>query len=81
MPEVEPPYMRVLSLSVTAGVSCVLVLMMFLLEAAGASPAWFWTCMSGFVLTFLIQAGGSILRRRLLEDDFRRALWRSGARG
>lgn len=80
VPEVEPPYMRMLSLSVTAGVSCVLVLMMFLLEAAGASPAWFWTCMSGFFLMFLIQAGGSILRRRLLEDDFRRALWRSGAR-
>ncbi|MBY4695062.1 hypothetical protein K6W21_13355 [Burkholderia latens] len=80
VPRVEAEYMRSLSLSVTVGGSCCLLLIMVALNALGASSGWFWACLAGFVFLFLIQIGGSFLRRRLLEDDFYQKLWRAGAR-
>lgn len=66
--------MRRLSLSVSLGGSCCLILIMVALDALNASRGWFWACMTGFVLLLLIQLGGSFLRRELLEDDFYRQL-------
>ncbi|KWA28739.1 hypothetical protein [Burkholderia territorii] len=80
VPRVEAGYMRLLSLSVTVGGSCCLLMIMIALNALSASTGWFWACLAGFALLFLIQIGGSVLRRRLLEDDFYRQLWRMGAR-
>ncbi len=77
---VEASYVRVFNLSVTIGVTCGIAMMMFLLDAAGASHGWFWGCVALFVLMFPLQIGGSILKRRLLEDDFHRQLRRSMAR-
>ncbi|AZQ54367.1 hypothetical protein [Burkholderia cenocepacia] len=74
VPRVEAGYMRRLSLSVSVGGGCCLILIMVALDALNASRGWFWACMSGFVLLLLIQLGGSVLRRRLLEDDFYRQL-------
>jgi hypothetical protein len=80
VPHVDAGYFRMLSLSATIGVACCLVLIMFLLEAAGASSGGFWGCIAVLVLMLPLQIGGSILKRRLLEDDFNRQLRRSGAR-
>lgn len=74
VPRVEAGYMRRLSLSVSVGGSCCLILIMVALDALNASRGWFWACMTGFVLLLLIQLGGSFLRRELLEDDFYRQL-------
>lgn len=78
VPRVEARYKRLLSLSVTVGGSCCLILIMAGLDAIGASTGWFRACLAGFVLLFIIQLGGSFLRRRLLEDDFYRQLRRMG---
>lgn len=80
VPEVDAGYFRMLSLSTTIGVACCLTVIMFLLEAVGASSGWFWGCLAMFVLICPLQIGGSILKRRLLEDDFYRQLRRSAAR-
>lgn len=72
VPHVEAGYMRNLSLSTSGGGACCLLLIMFALNALEASKGWFWACWAGFVLLFLIQVGGSILRRRLLAEDFYR---------
>ncbi|MGS0891684.1 hypothetical protein ACVBGC_03850 [Burkholderia stagnalis] len=79
VPVVEARYKRLLSLSVTVGGSCCLVLIMAGLDVIGASVGWFRACFAGFALLFLIQLGGSFLKRRLLEDDFYRQLRRMGA--
>lgn len=78
--DVDAGYVRVFSLSATIGVACCIALIMFLLEAVGASSGWFWGCLVVFVLMFLLQIGGSILKRRLLADDFYREPRRSAAR-
>ncbi len=80
VPRIEAGYMRVLSLSISGGGACSLILILFALNALGASKGWFWVCLAGFLLLLPIQIGGSILNRRLLEDDFYRQLWRLGAR-
>ncbi|WP_175967779.1 hypothetical protein [Burkholderia sp. BCC0322] len=79
VPRVEAGYMRRLSLSVSVGGSCCLILIMVALNDLNASRGWFWACLAGFVVLFLIQLGGSFLRRRLLDDDFYRQLRRMGA--
>jgi hypothetical protein len=76
LPDVEAGYFRMLSLSVTLGVTCCITLIMFMLEVQGA---WFWGCIAGIVLLLPLQVGGSILKRRGVEDDFYRMRWRSGA--
>jgi hypothetical protein len=80
VPHVDAGHVRLLGLSATIGTTCGLVLIMFLLEAAGASSGWFWACIAGLVLLLPLQIGGSILKRRLLEDAFYRQLRRSRAR-
>ncbi|CAM2174187.1 hypothetical protein [Burkholderia orbicola] len=80
VPRVDAGYARLLSVSVTVGGSCSLVMMMVALNIINASQGWFWACIGGFVLLFLIQLGGSFLRRNLVEDDFFRQLRRMEAR-
>ncbi|WP_175787663.1 hypothetical protein [Burkholderia anthina] len=80
VPRVDAGYARLLSLSVTVAGSCWLGVVMVGLNALNASPGWFWACIGGFVLLFLIQVGGSYLRRNLVEDDFFRQLRRMEAR-
>ncbi|SAL60732.1 hypothetical protein [Caballeronia humi] len=70
IPKVEPAYFGRLSLSVSVGASCSFVALLFLLDAVGAGSGWFWCVLVGFVLLIPIQFGVSILKRRLVEDDF-----------
>ncbi|WP_175836537.1 hypothetical protein [Burkholderia anthina] len=79
VPRVDAGYARLLSLSVTVGGSCCLGVIMVALNALNASQGWFWACIGGFVLLFLIQLGGSFLRRNVVEDDFFRQLRRMEA--
>ncbi|RQZ19691.1 hypothetical protein DIE15_03565 [Burkholderia sp. Bp9031] len=80
VPRVDAGYGRVLSLSVTVGGSCCLGVVIVALSALNASQGWFWACLGGSVLLFLMQMGGSYLRRNLVEDDFFRQLRRMEAR-
>jgi hypothetical protein len=80
VPRVDAGYARLLSLSVTVGGSCCLITIMIALNTINASQGWFWACIGGFFLLFLIQVGGSFLRRNLVEDDFFRQLRRMEAR-
>ncbi|TCW77442.1 hypothetical protein C5O80_34285 [Burkholderia sp. SRS-46] len=68
---------RILSLPTSIGLICCMALILFLLDAANASRAWFWGCFAVFVLMFPLQTGGSMLKRRMVEDDFFRQLRRS----
>ncbi|MBR8512411.1 hypothetical protein [Burkholderia cenocepacia] len=78
---VRPEYYRMLSLSATIGVVGVACLTMFGAETLGVMRPWIgWAVLALVILMFPIQIGGSILNRRLLEDDFFSELQRSKER-
>lgn len=78
---VKAEYCRMLSLSTTIGLVGVACLTMLGAETFGVMRPWIsWAVLALVILMFPIQIGGSILNRRLLEDDFLSKLQRSKER-
>jgi hypothetical protein len=78
---VKPEYYRMLSLSATIGLVGVACLTMFGAETFGVMRPWIGRgVLAVGILALPIQIGGSILNRRLLEDDFFSELQRSKER-
>lgn len=71
VPGVPPVYYRLLSLSVTVGFACIGLLFLCLTDTLDVKASW--PLIAVIVLCVLmlpLQIGGSILNRRLTEDDF-----------
>lgn len=70
VPRVDEASIRVLDVSSFIGMTCCVTMSMFLIDAAGASDAWFLGVGVVYGLIILLMIVGCRARRNLVEDDF-----------